>query len=83
MIDTMVNELKVEQKDDDDKQTYCESEFDTSDDKKKGLEIAASDAQKAASVAADGIAKLNDELKSLAAGIYPMPGRTCRIHQGL
>ena len=68
MIDTMVNELKVEQKDDDDKQTYCNTEFDTADDKKKGLEVAAADAQKAASTTENSIATLNDELKALAAG---------------
>ena len=33
----MVGELKTEQQDDDSKKGYCETEFDKSDDKKKGL----------------------------------------------
>merc|ERR1719262_584829 len=60
MIDKMVETLKVEQKDDDDKKEYCESSFDTSDDKKKGLEITIADEEAAASRAESGIADLNE-----------------------
>merc|ERR1719453_963807 len=38
MIDEMVDVLGAEQTDDDNKKEYCEAQFDTSDDKKKGLE---------------------------------------------
>jgi hypothetical protein len=36
MIDDMVKNLKVEQQNDNDKKEYCEMQFDTADDKKKG-----------------------------------------------
>merc|ERR1719420_2003642 len=38
MIDSMVANLKAEQQNDNDKKEYCEMQFDTSDDKKRGLE---------------------------------------------
>merc|ERR1712232_109780 len=69
MIDKMVETLKVEQQDDDDKKAYCGSEFDSSDDKKKSLETNIADEEAAAGRATDGIATLNGELKALAAGI--------------
>merc|ERR1719353_1747434 len=47
MIDEMVVTLKKEQVEDDHKKEYCEKEFDISEDKKKELEIAISDSEKA------------------------------------
>merc|ERR1719313_1674970 len=47
MIDEMVSTLQAEQQDDDDKKEYCEAQFDLADDKKKSLERAVSDLEKA------------------------------------
>jgi septal ring factor EnvC (AmiA/AmiB activator) len=65
----MVEVLKGEQDDDDKKVAYCLTEFDTADDKKKSLEVAASDAEKAIATAEEGIATLVAEIKALTAGI--------------
>merc|ERR1719174_1835579 len=46
MIDDMVKNLKVEQQNDNDKKEYCEMQFDTADDKKKGLERSVSNLEK-------------------------------------
>merc|ERR1719407_121136 len=69
MIDEMVVVLKKEQDDDDKKQDYCATEFDQSDDKKKGLEKTVADEEAAISRAEDGIATLTEEIKALVAGI--------------
>merc|ERR1712232_206860 len=69
MIDEMVDVLHKEQGTDDQKKEYCETEFDKSDDKKKGLEKTVSDEEAAMSRAEEGIATLTDELAALAAGI--------------
>jgi len=69
MIDEMIAVLATEQGDDDKKKEYCAQEFDSSDDKKKGLERAISDEEVAVANAKEGIATLTDELKALAAGI--------------
>merc|ERR1712228_814020 len=69
MIDKMVEALKAEQQNDDQKKQYCETEFDQSDDKKKGLETKSSDEAAAAQRAEEGIATLNEEIKALNAGI--------------
>merc|ERR1740130_1025160 len=47
MIDNLVVELKAEQGLDSDKKAYCEAEFDKTEDKKKGLDLDISDAEKA------------------------------------
>merc|ERR1712130_878772 len=47
MCDDMVVLLTKEQGDDDKKKEYCEKELDVADDKRKGLELAVSDAEKA------------------------------------
>ena len=47
MIDEMVANLKVEQGDDDKKRDYCNTEFDATDDKKKGLEQSIADSETA------------------------------------
>merc|ERR1719482_2305978 len=69
MIDEMVVVLKKEQDDDDKKQDYCATEFDQSDDKKKGLEKTVADEEAAISRAEDVIATLTEEIKALVAGI--------------
>lgn len=69
MIDEMIELLKGEQQDDDQKKEYCGTEFDTADDKKKGLEKTVADEEAAMSRAEEGIATLTEELKALAAGI--------------
>merc|ERR1719171_2681976 len=65
MIDEMVATLKTEQQDDNDKKEYCEMQFDTADDKKKGLERSVSDLEKAIAKEKEGIATLADEIKAL------------------
>jgi len=69
MIDEMIQVLATEQGDDDKKKDYCAQEFDSSDDKKKGLERSISDADVAVANAQEGIATLTEELKALASGI--------------
>jgi len=69
MIDDMINTLKVEQQDDDDKKEYCEKQFDTADDKKKSLERTISDLEKAIAKEKEGVATLTEEIKSLEDGI--------------
>merc|ERR1719316_152596 len=72
MIDDMVVLLGKEQKDDDDKKAYCESEFDKADDKKKELEQSISDLEKALDEMAETVATLTDEIKALEEGIYTL-----------
>jgi len=69
MIDNMVASLKVEQVDDDAKKEYCELQFDTSDDKRKGLEQKISDLETSIDDAKEGISTTKAELEALADGI--------------
>jgi hypothetical protein len=69
MIDNMVQLLKKEQQDDNDKKDYCESEFDAADDKKKALTKGLKDADAAVAVAKKGIEVATAEIKELSAGI--------------
>merc|ERR1711874_935613 len=69
MIDTMVSELAKEQTSDDAKKVYCATEFDTSDDKKKGLELAISDTENLIAAAEETVSTLSVEIASLVAGI--------------
>merc|ERR1719356_2128191 len=69
MIDEMVSVLTKEQQDDDDKKEYCEMQFDTSDDKKKGLERSVSNLEKTIAQEKEAISALADEIKALNAGI--------------
>merc|ERR1719238_2654127 len=69
MIDDMVALLKQEQVDDDSKKEYCNVQFDSLDDSKKGLERAISDSEVAIEDAKEGIKRVTGELESLAAGI--------------
>jgi chromosome segregation ATPase len=69
MCDDMVATLTAEQQDDDDKKEYCEMQFDTSDDKKKGLERTVSNLETSIANEKEGIATLAAEIKSLEEGI--------------
>merc|ERR1719343_313468 len=69
MVDEMVGLLGKEQEDDDTKKEYCGKEFDESDDKKKGLERAVSDAETAIAEVDESIATLTGEITALVAGI--------------
>merc|ERR1719163_2041047 len=69
MIDEMVNLLKQEQVDDNSKKEYCNTEFDSLDDQKKGLDRAISDSEAAIEDANEGIKRLTADLAELTAGI--------------
>merc|ERR1719386_72666 len=58
MIDNMVDLLKTEQQDDNDKKEYCEMQLDAADDKKKGLERAEGKLEAAIAQSKDAIATL-------------------------
>merc|ERR1740130_874490 len=68
MIDDMTANLKVEQQDDNDKKEYCNMQFDTADDKKKGLERSVSNLEKSIAKAKEGVATLAGEIKALEEG---------------
>lgn len=69
MIDDMVANLKDEQRGDNNKQEYCNKEFDLADDKKKGLDNSISDSATAMEEMEGSIATLTEELAALEAGI--------------
>jgi hypothetical protein len=69
MIDEMVVVLKKEQVEDDHKKEYCEKEFDISDDKKKELELAISDSEKAIAETTDALGTIADEIAAVEAEI--------------
>jgi outer membrane murein-binding lipoprotein Lpp len=72
MIDAMVATLKKEQLDDNDKKEYCEMQFDTADDKKKGLERGVSNLEKSIAKEKEAIATLSEEIKALEDGIVAL-----------
>jgi len=72
MIDDMVANLKVEQQNDNDKKEYCEMQFDTADDKKKGLERSVSNLEKAIAKEKEAIATFTEEIKALEDGIVSL-----------
>jgi len=72
MIDDMTANLKVEQQDDNDKKEYCNMQFDTADDKKKGLERSVSNLEKSIEKAKEGVATLASEIKALGEGIVAL-----------
>jgi chromosome segregation ATPase len=72
MINDMVVLLGKEQVEDDTKKTYCESEFDKADDKKKELEQSISDLEKAIDDINEGITTLTTEIKALEEGIVKL-----------
>jgi len=69
MIDEMVANLKKEQADDEAKKEYCDKEFDTSEDKKKELDLKVSDSATAIEELEGSIATLTEEIAALKAGI--------------
>merc|ERR1719195_2240049 len=69
MIDDMVANLKQEQVDDDSKKEYCEKQLDTSEDKKKQLEISLSDSETAIEELEGSVATLTEEIAALKKGI--------------
>jgi len=69
MIDDMVANLKQEQIDDDSKKEYCEKQLDSSDDKKKELEISVSDSETAIEELEGSITTLTEEIAALKKGI--------------
>jgi len=69
MIDEMVANLKKEQADDEAKKEYCDKEFDTSEDKKKELDLKVSDSATAIEELEGSIATLTEEIAALEAGI--------------
>jgi len=69
MIDEMMATLQTDQSEDDNKKQYCESQFDTSDDKKKMLENAVSDSASAIAEMEGAIAELTEEIAALESGV--------------
>merc|ERR1719445_1456105 len=69
MIDEMVANLKKEQADDEAKKEYCDKEFDTSEDKKKELDLKLSDSETAIEELEGSIATLTEEIAALKKGI--------------
>jgi hypothetical protein len=69
MIDNMVDVLHREQTDDDDKKEYCGEQFDSADDKKKGLERTIKQEENAIATVEETIATLTDEIAALTTGI--------------
>jgi len=69
MIDSMVVTLQQEQTDDDNKKQYCAKQFDSADDKQKGLERSVSDLENEMAKGADAIATMKEEIKALEDGI--------------
>jgi regulator of replication initiation timing len=67
MVDDMVALLKKEQADDEKHKTYCEGEFDTSDDEKKETTRKLESLTSAISEMKDEIAAVSEEIKSLNA----------------
>merc|ERR1719367_959968 len=61
----MIEVLKKEQVDDDDKKEQCLTQFDFADDKKKALERRVADEEQAIAAAAEAIAALEAGIKSL------------------
>jgi septal ring factor EnvC (AmiA/AmiB activator) len=65
MIDSMVNTLKQEQIEDDNKKEYCNRQLDISDDKRKGLGQDVSDFEASIAEAEDKISTLVEEIKAV------------------
>merc|ERR1712204_126354 len=69
MIDDMVVNLKKEQEDDEAKKEYCDKEFDTSEDKKKELDLKVSDSATAIEELEGSFETLTEEIAAVKAGI--------------
>merc|ERR1712194_301879 len=69
MIDEMMKNLAAEQKEDDSKKEYCDTQLDESEDKKKQLGNSISDSDTAISEMEGSIQELTDEIAALTAGV--------------
>jgi uncharacterized coiled-coil protein SlyX len=69
MIDELVVELGKEQQVDNEKKSYCLSELDKAEDKKKGLDLDIGDLEKAIADGEETIAALKSEIAALQDGI--------------
>jgi len=69
MIDEMVSVLGQEQKDDDEKKDYCNTEIDAAEDKLKADQLAIKDADTAIKDAKETIATLESEMIALTGGL--------------
>eukprot|EP00928_Gymnodinium_smaydae_P070408 TRINITY_DN54252_c0_g1_i1.p1 TRINITY_DN54252_c0_g1~~TRINITY_DN54252_c0_g1_i1.p1 ORF type:complete len:707 (+),score=228.77 TRINITY_DN54252_c0_g1_i1:80-2200(+) len=69
MIDDMVNILKQEQVDDDNKKDYCGKQLDEKDDKRKALEQSVSDSGAAIEDAKGLLEAAKEDIKNLQAGM--------------
>jgi len=69
MIDELVVNLGKDQAADDEKKSYCNSELDKAEDKKKGLDADISDLNKAIADEEEAIATLSEEIAALQDGI--------------
>ena len=65
MIDDLAKELKQDQVNDDSKKEYCETEFDTADDKKKVLQKCVADLETAIVNSKEGIVTTKEEIDAL------------------
>merc|ERR1719313_2501893 len=65
MMDEMVSVLAGEQKDDDEKKDYCNTEIDATEDKIKGFELDVKDSKAAIADAKETVATLEKEIAAL------------------
>jgi len=68
----MVSVLSGEQKDDDEKKEYCNSEIDSTEDKIKGFEQEVSDSKAAIADAEETLANVDKEIAALEAGLVEL-----------
>jgi len=78
MIDDMAALLVKEQKDDDEKKAYCNSELDKTEDEGKVLAASISDLEKMLEDAASSIENLADEITALEAGIEELDSQVVK-----
>merc|ERR1719223_1607405 len=69
MINNMVSILKAEQKDDDEKKEYCNSEIDSTEDKIKEFELNIKDSTAAIADAKESVATLEKEMAELVVSL--------------
>ena len=72
MMDDMVVLLKEEQKDDEKQKEWCETEFDTSEDKEGELKRKIAGLEASIAEMKEGIATLKDDIKALSDGIVAL-----------
>merc|ERR1719316_2532931 len=72
MIDDMVILLQEEQKDDEKQKEWCETEFDTSEDKEGELKRKIAGLEASIAEMKEGIATLTDDIKALSDGIVAL-----------